>query len=152
MSSTSSGASTPHPGTQTPLNADEETLASSPASEPDALSETLRRKSFGTAALAETLPARSASDGPSKEHSEQGSVKRTVYAEYLRAASRAGFALFVGATVLQQVLGLAANVTLSYWGGRNREAGRNAGARTYLAVYGREWCGLRWGVVLMGRF
>lgn len=33
--------------------------------------------------------------GPTKEHSEQGRVKRSVYVEYVKAASRGGFFLFL---------------------------------------------------------
>ena len=79
---------------------------------------------------------RSTSDGPSKEHSEQGRVKTDVYFEYIKAASKTGFILFVLALVVQQVLSLGANITLSYWGGHNREHGANASAGRYLLFYG----------------
>ncbi|KAI0763773.1 metal resistance protein YCF1 [Trametes elegans] len=96
----------------------------------------IRRKSFGKATIEDTLPTRTASDGPTKEHSEQGRVKREVYARYIAAASKAGFGAFVVATVLQQVAGLLGNNTLRAWGEHNRVAGDNAGAGMYLLGYG----------------
>jgi ATP-binding cassette, subfamily C (CFTR/MRP), member 1 len=138
LSGSSSGASTPHRGNESPPE-DDSTLSGSTKHgelELDTLSEKFRKKSFGRAELAETLPVRSTQDGPSKEHSEQGRVKQEVYLEYIKAASKAGFTLFVLAIIMQQVLSLGANVTLSYWGGHNREHGSNANAGKYLLFYG----------------
>ncbi|KAI0629229.1 metal resistance protein YCF1 [Trametes polyzona] len=96
----------------------------------------IRRKSFGKAVLEDALPTRTAQDGPTKEHTEQGRVKRQVYVRYIEAASKAGFGAFVVATVLQQVASLLGNNTLRAWGEHNREAGDNAGAGVYLLGYG----------------
>ncbi len=96
----------------------------------------IRRKSFGKAVLDDALPTRAASDGPTKEHSEQGRVKREVYLRYVEAASRTGFGAFIVATVLQQVASLLGNNTLRAWGEHNRQAGDNAGAGVYLLGYG----------------
>lgn len=96
-----------------------------------------RRKSFTKAVLLETLPARTPSeDGPTKEHIEQGRVKHDVYMQYVEAASKIGFALFVLTTILAQVVNVAANNTLRSWGEHNREAGSNKGVGRYLLPYG----------------
>ena len=99
-----------------------------------------RRQSFTKAVLVPSPPSRgsaSSSDGgPSKEHSEQGRVKRDVYVQYIEAASKIGFALFVVATILSQLVSVAANNTLRAWGEHNREAGSNKGVRSYLWAYG----------------
>ncbi|KIP05505.1 hypothetical protein PHLGIDRAFT_128871 [Phlebiopsis gigantea 11061_1 CR5-6] len=104
------------------------------------VNEKLQRKgSFTKAVLVAPPPARAgtaAQDGPSKEHSEQGRVKRDVYLQYVEAASKIGFALFVGATVLSQIVSVAANNTLRAWGEHNREAGSNRGVGRYLLGYG----------------
>ncbi|KAL0953356.1 hypothetical protein HGRIS_004594 [Hohenbuehelia grisea] len=137
----SSGASTPFPnsssGTATPSSGrSPSTLVDSAA-----LSEKLRRPrkgSYSKAALAAPPPTRSdaGSGGLSKEHSEQGRVKRQVYTEYMKAASRTGFAVFLSATVLQQVLSVGANLMLRSWGEHNRAEGSNAGMGRFLLAYG----------------
>ncbi|KAI0352362.1 metal resistance protein YCF1 [Trametes cingulata] len=96
----------------------------------------IRRKSFGKAVLEDALPTHTASDGPTKEHSEQGRVKQEVYLRYVEAASKAGFGAFIVATILQQIASLLGNNTLRAWGEHNREAGDNAGAGVYLLGYG----------------
>ena len=106
------------------------------------VNEKLQRKgSFTAAVLGAAPPARAgggaaAQDGPAKEHSEQGRVKRDVYVRYVEAASGIGFALFVGATVLSQIVSVAANNTLRAWGEHNREEGSNRGVGRYLLGYG----------------
>ena len=66
-------------------------------------------------------------EGDKKEHSEQGRVKSDVYIEYVRAASRTGFANFLVASVLQQAAAVLGNVVLRTWGEEhNRELGRNS--------------------------
>ncbi|KAI0675473.1 metal resistance protein YCF1 [Trametes maxima] len=95
-----------------------------------------RRKSFGKAVIEDALPTRTASDGLTKEHTEQGRVKREVYLRYIEAASKTGFGAFVVATILQQIASLLGNNTLRSWGEHNREAGANAGAGVYLLGYG----------------
>lgn len=95
-----------------------------------------RKRSFGKAILVSTLPTQTVSDGPTKEHIEQGRVKKDVYIQYIQAASRAGFIFFVVLTVLIQLASLAANYTLRAWGEHNREAGSNKGVGLYLLGYG----------------
>ena len=96
----------------------------------------VRRKSYGRAALDDTPATHAASDGPTKEHTEQGRVKRAVYVKYIEAASRAGFIAFVVATVLQQVAALMGNNALRTWGNHNSEVSGNEGAGIYLLGYG----------------
>lgn len=102
------------------------------------LSEKLRhRTSFARANLAEpTLGHFSSSNGMSKEHTEQGQVKRDVYRQYIEAASKEGFFLFLLATVTQQAVSVLANLTLRNWGEHNREMGNNSGMFRYLLIYG----------------
>ena len=96
-----------------------------------------RRRSYGKAAVAPAPPARGGtSDGPSKEHSEQGRVKADVYLQYIEAASKTGFVFFAVATVLQQVASVAGNNTLRAWGEHNLATGDNDGAFVYLLGYG----------------
>ncbi|EIN06055.1 multidrug resistance-associated ABC transporter [Punctularia strigosozonata HHB-11173 SS5] len=141
LSSSSSGASTPRRGDGSPPADDTTTLADSTKEgelddRDSVIAEKSRKHSFGRAQLADTLPVRTTQDGPSKEHIEQGRVKREVYLEYIKAASKTGFTMFMLAIVLQQVLNLGANITLSFWGGHNRESGSNADAGKYLLLYG----------------
>ncbi|PCH44281.1 multidrug resistance-associated ABC transporter [Wolfiporia cocos MD-104 SS10] len=96
----------------------------------------VRRKSFGKATLMSNLPTRTVSDGPTKEHSEQGRVKLSVYLQYIKAASKTGFAFFVICMVLQQVTSVAGNNTLRSWGEHNRAVGANKDAWKYLLGYG----------------
>ncbi|KAG2112527.1 P-loop containing nucleoside triphosphate hydrolase protein [Suillus clintonianus] len=97
-----------------------------------------RRESFKKAALAAPPKLRDAtSEGISKEHSEQGRVKMEVYSQYLHAASKEGFLLFVFATVLQQVVSVMSTFMLRLWGEHNREMGANAGLTDkYFLGYG----------------
>lgn len=97
-----------------------------------------RRESFTKAVLASLPKLRDAStDGISKEHSEQGRVKMEVYSQYLHAASKKGFLLFVLATVLQQAVSVSSTIMLRLWGEHNREAGTNVGlADKYFLGYG----------------
>lgn len=97
-----------------------------------------RRESFKKAVLAAPPKLRDASsDGITKEHSEQGRVKMEVYSQYLHAASKKGFLLFVLATVLQQAVSVMSTVMLRLWGEHNREMGANAGLTDkYFLGYG----------------
>lgn len=138
-----SGVSTPFSksGTQTPRVDDDTTLASSSLSDStedvEVLSEKLsRRKSFGTATLAASPPIRTVDGGLSREHIEQGRVKKTVYLRYLQAASKLGFFAFLLATLLQQGVSVLANITLRNLGEHNRESGDNTGMFDYLLGYG----------------
>ncbi|TBU30707.1 metal resistance protein YCF1 [Dichomitus squalens] len=103
----------------------------------DNLNKTLvRSKSFGKAVIDDNLPTRTVSDGPTKEHSEQGRVKREVYLRYIEAASKAGVISFVMALILQQIAGLMGNNMLRQWGNHNTEVSDNEGAGWYLLGYG----------------
>ena len=98
----------------------------------------VRRTSFSKAVIAPLPPIREAtSSGLSKEHSEQGRVKKEVYLQYLQAASKAGFCVFMLVTVLGQVVSVMATFMLRLWGESNREAGKNSGLNDpYLLGYG----------------
>ncbi|RPD60042.1 metal resistance protein YCF1 [Lentinus tigrinus ALCF2SS1-7] len=96
----------------------------------------VRRKSYGKAVIDDSLPTKTASDGPTKEHSEQGRVKSEVYYRYLEAASKAGFISFVVATILQQIANLLGNNMLREWGNHNNEVSGNEGSGIYLLGYG----------------
>lgn len=103
----------------------------------DVLDKTLiRRKSYAKAVIDDSFPTRAASDGPTKEHSEQGRVKREVYLRYVEAASKAGFVSFIVALLVQQLAGLLGNNMLREWGNHNTEASGNEGAGWYLLGYG----------------
>ena len=56
--------------------------------------------------------------------------------QYIQAASKTGFVMFIFATGLVQIAGLAANYTLRAWGEHNREEGSNKGVGVYLLGYG----------------
>ena len=98
----------------------------------------VRRTSFSKAVVAPLPSIREAtSSGLSKEHSEQGRVKKEVYLQYLHAASKTGFCFFMLVTVLGQLVSVMATFMLRLWGESNREAGENAGLRDpYLLGYG----------------
>ena len=98
----------------------------------------VRRTSFSKAVIAPLPPVREATDsGASKEHSEQGRVKKEVYLQYLQAASKAGFCFFLLVTASGQVVSVAATFMLRLWGESNRESGHNAGLKDpYLLGYG----------------
>lgn len=97
----------------------------------------MRRSSFAKATLAKSLPTRSAeSAGLSQEHKEQGQVKRHVYKEYIKAASRMGFLAFMFALISQQGMVMLQNLTLRSWAEHNREIGSNADMMKYLVLYG----------------
>jgi ATP-binding cassette subfamily C (CFTR/MRP) protein 1 len=137
----SSGVSTPFiSGTQTPRTDDDDaTLALSlrdGSPEVEDMEKLSRKMSFGKATLAEAPSVRASTSGSTAEHSEHGQVKRDVYLQYLEAASGVGFAAFLVATLLQQVMSVLANITLRNWGEHNLEAGDNSGMFNYLLGYG----------------
>lgn len=103
-----------------------------------ALSEKLRhRASYPKAVLAPPKPVRAANSvGLSQEHKETGRVKWRVYSEYIEAASKAGFIVYLLASLAQQAMTLLGNLTLRSWGEHNREMGDNSGMFKYLLVYG----------------
>lgn len=76
----------------------------------------------------ETLKQLKASTRP-KEKREQGSVKFSVYKEYIRANGYIGIACYMGTIVLQQVLSIATNVWLKNWSQHNSETGDNGSLR-----------------------
>ena len=63
-------------------------------------------------------------------------MKMDVYKQYVYAASKIGFILFLFTTVAQQATSIFATLTLRYWGEHNRELGNNSGMFKYLLVYG----------------
>lgn len=69
-----------------------------------------------------------------KEQSAQGRVKTSVYSQYIKAASKTGFAVFLLTIILSQAASIFANVSLKMWGEENRELGRNSGK--FIAAYG----------------
>jgi hypothetical protein len=92
-----------------------------------------RRMSFSKATLADVSLSSTAA---TKEHSEQGRVKRNVYTQYIKAASRAGFYGFLLAVLAQQAVNILGNLTLRDWGEHNRNTGSNSGMDKYLLAYG----------------
>jgi ATP-binding cassette subfamily C (CFTR/MRP) protein 1 len=102
-----------------------------------ALTEKLRyRASFQKARRIPEVATHKPSGGLTKEHQEQGRVKIEVYKQYIQAASKAGFAFFLFATIAQQAASVLATLTLRYWGEHNREMGDNSGMFKYLLIYG----------------
>ncbi|KAJ7583390.1 ABC transporter type 1, transmembrane domain-containing protein [Mycena floridula] len=133
--SSSSGSSTPFvtSGSATPHLV--EVIADSPSEA--SFSEKMRRSSFPKAVVAKpTAPRAPESTGLSQEHKEQGQVKRRVYSEYVKAASKIGFSTFVFAILAQQLASMCANFTLKNWGEHNRTSGQNADLMKYLIIYG----------------
>lgn len=135
-------------GTSTPRG-DDETLVPTPSSEQDttfdvpnsvqgSLDKLPRKRSYGKASLAEIGNMLRAPTQPTgtKEHTEHGRVKITVYTEYIKAASIMGFMFFLVCTIVQQASQVLANVTLKQWGEHNQRMGDNSGMSTYLLLYG----------------
>ncbi|KAJ7224438.1 multidrug resistance-associated ABC transporter [Mycena pura] len=138
--SSSSGSSTPFvtSGTATPI---EDSANIGDDKSPDGaamLSEKLRhRTSFPKAVFAPPKPVRAAnSAGLSQEHRETGRVKQRVYLEYIAAASKSGFVIYLFCAASQQVAGLLGNLTLRAWGEHNALMGDNSGMLKYLLIYG----------------
>lgn len=96
-----------------------------------------RKKSFGKPTVVGLPVATSASpSGGSKEHSEQGQVKKEVYLQYIQSASTTGFIIFLVATVAQQATQVLGNIVLKSWGEHNRAVGGNGSPGRYLFAYG----------------
>ena len=96
-----------------------------------------RKESFGRATLVvKPLAPTSADTALSKEHSEQGQVKRDVYNQYIRAASIFGFLVFIVVSVGQLIATIGGNLVLRAWGEHNQENGENSGLNAYLIGYG----------------
>ncbi|KAF5351595.1 hypothetical protein D9758_007166 [Tetrapyrgos nigripes] len=138
--SQTSGTSTPYvttangSGSATPIG-DDTSLDDLKGSQ---LVEKLRhRTSFSKARMASAAPTRvSISTGLSKEHQEQGRVKPHVYTEYIKAASKFGFFMFMFTTVASQAVSVLGNLALRGWGEHNRQVGSNEGMLKYLLLYG----------------
>ncbi|KAF9005892.1 metal resistance protein YCF1 [Cyathus striatus] len=127
-----SGSHTPHSGED--VESDKATLLE----QASILTEKLRhRGSFKKPKLCIPQSGRPISSvGLSKEHQEQGHVKIEVYQQYINAASKLGFLLFLLTTISQQVASVLATLTLRYWGEHNRATGDNSGMFRYLLAYG----------------
>ncbi|KAJ4473750.1 metal resistance protein YCF1 [Lentinula aciculospora] len=140
-STSSSGTSTPYligdaSGSVTPIDENQHNVAEDKS--PVILFEKLRRQtSFSKPKLA-VLPSTrdSVSAGLSQEHKEQGRVKVAVYMEYIKAASKTAFGLFMLVTVAGQVVSVSGNFALRAWGEHNRETGSNDGMFKYITAYG----------------
>lgn len=103
----------------------------------DTVTEKLQRKgSFQKARIFSASSSDVRSTGLKKEHQEQGSVKMDVYKQYIYAASKIGFILYLFATATQQATSVLASLTLRYWGEHNQQLGNNSGMFQYLLVYG----------------
>lgn len=144
-SASASGSATP----VTNNGGDTETLVDSPPPADDSNDaesksvgsneKVIPRKTFGKATL---LPLRaiqppgqpdiSKPQEANKEHSEVGKVKWSVYTQYVSAASRTGFALFILLVIASQAASIAANVVLMRWG----DAGAEANISYYIMLYG----------------
>jgi len=136
--SDTSGSSTPFfaSGSVTPVDENQDGFLNA-EEQVTALSEKFRdRESFHKARVVPAVSTHIPSKGLSKEHQEQGRVKIDVYKRYIQAASKAGFAFFLFATIAQQAASVMATLTLRYWGEHNRENGSNSGMFQYLLVYG----------------
>ncbi|BGP53294.1 hypothetical protein JCM8202v2_000853 [Rhodotorula sphaerocarpa] len=70
-----------------------------------------------------------------KERREQGSVKWSVYKEYIKANGYIGAILYLLTIVAQQGLQIATNVWLKNWSQHNSDTGENGDVRYYLAIY-----------------
>ena len=96
-----------------------------------------RRKSYGRSQIKPPTRGRlPVSEGITKEHSEKGRVKSSVYRKYIEACSKSGFAMFLVATVLSQACSILSNFALRYWSEDNRRTGDNGGMTRYLALSG----------------
>jgi ATP-binding cassette, subfamily C (CFTR/MRP), member 1 len=101
------------------------------------LIEKMSRDSVPLVKLAAAPPTRGpVSTGLSKEHQEQGRVKRSVYTEYIRAASKTGIAFFVLFMLAQQALAVLGNLVLRSWAEANQNSGENVAIGKYLILYG----------------
>ncbi|CEQ40462.1 SPOSA6832_02085, partial [Sporobolomyces salmonicolor] len=83
----------------------------------------------------ETLKMLKRSTRP-QEKREQGSVKWSVYKEYIAANGYIGVFLYIFTIVLQQVLNIAKDVWLKQWSQHNAETGDNGNVFFYLTIYG----------------
>ncbi|KAJ7050501.1 multidrug resistance-associated ABC transporter [Mycena amicta] len=135
-----SGTSTPFVGSGSATPSEDVVLVGDDTSSDPAgaLSEKLiLRANFPKAVLAPPKPVRAAnSAGLSAEHREKGRVKTKVYAEYMAAASRIGFGVYIACATAQQVAVLLGNLTLRAWAEHNSQMGNNSGMGIFLFIYG----------------
>ncbi|KZV80265.1 multidrug resistance-associated ABC transporter [Exidia glandulosa HHB12029] len=137
-STSASGSTTP----VTSFGADGETMVDTPSDEETksvgSNEKAIERKTYGRATL---LPIKAvqppgqpdiSTPQQTKEHSEVGKVKWKVYSQYIAAASRTGFAMFVLLIIASQASSIAANVVLMRWG----DAGGRADVGHYILLYG----------------
>lgn len=82
----------------------------------------------------ESLKLLKASTRP-KEKREQGSVKYSVYKEFIKANSYLGVCFYLFTILLQQFLTISTNIWLKDWSESNGETGNNGDLRYYLGVY-----------------
>lgn len=73
--------------------------------------------------------------GLTKEHQEQGSVRRRVYWQYMKAASVAGFVFFLVSALIHQAINVCSTLVLRSWSEYNQEMGENSSTMRYLAYY-----------------
>ena len=131
-SSGSSTSLTPGGGTLTPVSRDDKDAGFT-----STVIEKLQRKgSFQKARIFSASSSDLRSTSQKKEHQEQGSVKMDVYKQYIYAASKVGFILYLFATATQQATSVLASLTLRYWGEHSQQLGNNSGMFQYLLVYG----------------
>ena len=95
-----------------------------------------RKESFQKARIFLAPSSNVRSAGLTKEHQEQGSVKMEVYKQYIYAASKVGFILYILTISGQQATTVLGTLTLRYWGEHNQEVGDNSSKFKYLLVYG----------------
>ena len=95
-----------------------------------------RKESFQKARIFVAPSSDGRSGGLTKEHQERGSVKFEVYKQYIQAASKVGFILYLLTISGQQAASVLGTLTLRYWGEHNQEVGDNSSMFTYLLVYG----------------
>ena len=133
-SSGSSTSLTPGGGTLTPVSGD---VKDAEFTGSNTVTENFQRKgSFQKARIFGASSSDVRSSGLKKEHQEQGSVKKDVYMQYIYAASKIGFTLYLFATASQQAASVLASLTLRYWGEHNQQLGNNSGMFQYLLIYG----------------
>lgn len=72
-----------------------------------------------------------------KEHSEKGNVNREIYREFIKASSKWGVAVFIGAMGLAQGLNILSNFVLRAWASANSgSSGEVPSVTKYLLIYG----------------
>ena len=137
-SSSRSSTSLAESGTSTPAqNMDAENDLWKDGEITAAVTEKLQRKeSFQKARIFLAPSSNVRSTGLTKEHQEQGSVKIEVYKQYIYAASKVGFILYLLTIAGQQATSVLGTLTLRYWGEHNQELGNNSSMFKYLLVYG----------------